>query len=192
MVRTLWRATWPTRRLHISSVGQLSYGEIRRSLMVFTPRNVECVRRFRVQRSTAADRAIPQLSRMGPKMTSKPRSTRANAAVTNNLLDGPLLGARSLIEDDVYDATGKCLGEVEDVVLDARTGCVRYAVVALGGFLGMGCKRFAVPWRALTPDADYRRCVLDESQMRLTAVPIPNHGQRSRARLRWDGKLPAS
>ena len=100
VVRTRWSHVaypdWQT-----SSVGQLSYGEIGRSLMVFTPRNVECVRRFRVQRSTAANRAIPQLSRMGPEMTSKPRSTRANAAVTNNPLDGPLLGARAVIEDDV-------------------------------------------------------------------------------------------
>jgi sporulation protein YlmC with PRC-barrel domain len=87
-----------------------------------------------------------------------------------------LLGTTSLIGDAVYDAAGRCLGEIEEIVLDARTGCVRYAVLALGGFLGIGRKRVAVPWRALTPDADYRRCVVDVALMQLTAVPIPQNG----------------
>ena len=86
-----------------------------------------------------------------------------------------LLGTTSLIEDDVYDAAGKFLGWIEEIVLDVRTGCVRYAVLALGGFLGIGARRFAVPWRALTPDADYRRCVVDVALMQLMAVPVPRN-----------------
>ena len=84
-----------------------------------------------------------------------------------------LLGTTSLIEDDVYDAAGKFMGEIEEIVLDVRTGCVRYAVLALGGFLGIGQKRYAVPWSALTPDADYRRCIVDVALMQLMAVPVP-------------------
>ncbi len=96
------------------------------------------------------------------------------------------LGATSLIEDDVYDAAGKFLGEIEEIVLDVRTGCVRYVVLALGGFLGIGQKRFAVPWRALTPDADYRRCIVDVALMQLMAVPVPqNDPWLQRADLTW-------
>ena len=86
-----------------------------------------------------------------------------------------LLGTTSLIEDDVYDAAGKHLGEIEEIVLDVRTGCVRYAVLALGGFLGIGQKRFAVPWSALTPDVAYRRCTVDVALMRLMAVSVPRN-----------------
>src|SRR5674476_398805 len=83
-----------------------------------------------------------------------------------------LLGTTSLIEDDVYDAAGKFLGEIEEILIDVRNGCVRYAVLALGGFLGIGRKRFAVPWSAITPDADYRRSVIDVARMHLMAVPV--------------------
>ena len=103
------------------------------------------------------------------KMRSNPRSSVKGGSPKNACL----LGTSSLIGDDVYDAAGKFLGQIEEIVLDARTGCVRYAVFGLGGFLGIGRKRLAVPWRALTPDADYRRCVVDVTLMHLMAVPVP-------------------
>ena len=97
-----------------------------------------------------------------------------------------LLRTTSLIEEDVYDAAGKCLGEIEEILIDARTGCVRYAVLALGGFLGIGRKRCAVPWSALTPDADYRRCIVDVARMRLMALPVPqDEPSLRRADLSW-------
>ena len=102
-------------------------------------------------------------------MRTNPRISVSVDSTTNACL----VGTTSLIEDDVYDAAGKFLGEIEEIVLDVRTGCVRYAVLALGGFLGIGRKRFAVPWRALTPDADYRRCIVNVALMQLMAVPVP-------------------
>jgi hypothetical protein len=105
------------------------------------------------------------------RMRTNPRISVSVDSTTNDCL----LGTTSLIEDEVYDAAGKFLGEIEEIVLDVRTGCVRYAVLALGGFLGIGRKRFAVPWRALTPDADYRHCVADVALMQLTAVPVPQN-----------------
>ena len=59
-------------------------------------------------------------------------------------------------------------------MLDVRTGCVRHVVVAVGGLMGFGRRRLAVPWSALTPDANYCRAVIDVTQMRLTAVRIPD------------------
>ncbi len=108
---------------------------------------------------------------MFSRMRTNPRISVRADSTTNACL----LRTTSLIEDDVYDATGKCLGEIEEILIDARTGCVRYAVLALGGFLGIGRKRFAVPWSALTPDADYRRCVVDVALMHLMAVPVPQN-----------------
>jgi sporulation protein YlmC with PRC-barrel domain len=105
------------------------------------------------------------------RMRTKPRISVTVDSTTNACL----VGTTSLIKDDVYDAAGKFLGEIEEIILDARTGCVRYAVLSLGGFLGIGRKRFAVPWRALTPDADYRRCIVDVALMQLMAVPVPQN-----------------
>ena len=86
-----------------------------------------------------------------------------------------LVGMTSLIRDDVFDAAGNCLGEIKEIILDTRTGCVRYAVLALGGVLGIGRKRLAVPWIALTPDTNYQRCIVDVTLMQLTAVPVPRN-----------------
>jgi sporulation protein YlmC with PRC-barrel domain len=124
-------------------------------------------------------------------MIEQPGKARTRAAITDHAVAGTLLGARDLIEDDIYDATGRCLGEIEDIVLDIRTGCVRYAVVALGGVLGIGRKRYAVPWSALTPDAKHRRCLLDVNIMRLMALPIADDIRRSGASPDWDRTLGA-
>jgi sporulation protein YlmC with PRC-barrel domain len=84
-----------------------------------------------------------------------------------------LLGVRSLVANRVYDADGNFVGRLEEIVIDARTGCVRHAVLTIGGILGIGGQRFAVPWSALTPDVNIRRCVIDLTRMQLTAVRIP-------------------
>lgn len=73
--------------------------------------------------------------------------------------------ARSLIEDDGYDPGGRRMGEVEEMILDIRTGCVRCVVLAMGGLPGSGRKQVAVPWSALTPDLDYQRRTLNATAM---------------------------
>ena len=88
--------------------------------------------------------------------------------------DRNLLGVRGVVANRLYDAEGNPVGRLEEIVLDIRTGCVRHVVVAVGGFMGFGRRRLAVPWSALTLDADYCRGVVDVAQMRLTAVRIPD------------------
>ena len=102
------------------------------------------------------------------RIRSKPRiSGRVSVAMNNRLV-----GTTSLIGDDVYDVAGKFVGEIEEIILDTSTGDGRCAVLTLGGFLGIGRKRFAVPWNALTPDADYQLCVVDLAPTQLRAVPV--------------------
>jgi PRC-barrel domain len=103
------------------------------------------------------------------RMGTIPRNSDRGDSTTNEYL----LGTTSLIDDEVYDAAGKYLGEIKEILIDSRTGCVRHVVLALGGFLGIGRKRFAVPWNALTPDVEYRRCIVDVTLMHLMALPVP-------------------
>lgn len=76
----------------------------------------------------------------------------------------------------VRNAQGKDLGDIKDLMLDmGEHGHVRYAAIAFGGFLGMGDKLFAVPWRALhfQHDADKNKnfVMFDVSEDTLKNAP---------------------
>lgn len=85
---------------------------------------------------------------------------------------GPdLMGANTLIGNDVYNHNNEDIGDIKEIMLDVRTGKVRYAVLSFGSFLGMGEKLFAVPWSALTLDTENKRFVLKVDKEKLTDAP---------------------
>lgn len=85
---------------------------------------------------------------------------------------GPyIMGADTLIGNDVYNHKGEDLGDIKEIMLDMRSGNVGYAVLSFGGFLGMGEKLFAVPWRALVLDTENKRFVLNVEKDRLKDAP---------------------
>ena len=49
----------------------------------------------------------------------------------------------------MVNAKNEDLGKIEDVVVDAGSGRIAYAVLSFGGFLGMGDKYFAIPWNPM-------------------------------------------
>lgn len=96
-------------------------------------------------------------------------STRGYTSASKR--DAILLGTTSFYGDSVYDVAGKFLGEIEELVLDIHTGRVAYALIAVGGFLGMGRKLFAVPWGAVSVDRAYQRCIIKIDLERLIDAP---------------------
>lgn len=82
-----------------------------------------------------------------------------------------ILSVSTLSGDSVVNPDGEDLGEIEEIMLDVETGQVSYAVLSLGGFLGMGEKLFAIPWQALAVDEANERMVLDVSKDRLENAP---------------------
>lgn len=85
---------------------------------------------------------------------------------------GPaLMGAGTLISEDVCNAAGENIGDIKEIMLNMQTGKVAYAVLSFGGVLGMGEKLFAVPWSALTLDTEDKSFVLDVSKDQLKALP---------------------
>lgn len=85
---------------------------------------------------------------------------------------GPaLMGADTLIGDSVVNGADEDLGDIKEIMLDMQTGQVAYAVLAFGGFLGMGEKLFAVPWQALHLDTVNKRFVLNIDKDRLQNAP---------------------
>jgi hypothetical protein len=61
--------------------------------------------------------------------------------------------AQSVLGREVRSSINENMGRVVDVIVD-RTGRVRAAVIDFGGFLGVGSRKIAVDWSALsfTPD----------------------------------------
>lgn len=51
---------------------------------------------------------------------------------------------------DVYNQAHTKIGKIQDFAIDKRTGKVAYAILRLGGFLGLGEKYQPLPWSVLT------------------------------------------
>lgn len=102
--------------------------------------------------------------------------TEQNHQASNSSMDGNrssqrLMGADTLIGNDVYNAQDEDLGDIKEIMLDVHAGRVSYAVLSFGGILGMGEKLFAVPWNALTLDTANKRFTLDVTKERLESAP---------------------
>jgi sporulation protein YlmC with PRC-barrel domain len=70
----------------------------------------------------------------------------------------------------VRNPQGEYLGRTRDFVLD-QEGRIAFAIIAHGGFLGMGEKRVAVPFHTLTYGQKEKYFILDISKERLAAAP---------------------
>ncbi len=81
------------------------------------------------------------------------------------------LSSNTLIGDKVKNMQGEEIGSVEEVMIDINTGHVAYVVVSFGGFLGVGNKLFAVPWKALTVDTVNECFMMDADKDLLKNAP---------------------
>lgn len=57
-----------------------------------------------------------------------------------------LIGSDKVEGTDVYGAGDDKIGSIERVMINKRSGKISYAVLAFGGFLGMGHDHYPVPW----------------------------------------------
>jgi sporulation protein YlmC with PRC-barrel domain len=76
----------------------------------------------------------------------------------------------------IHDPAGQGLGTIKDVILDTNTGRVHYAVLSLGGVMGIEEKLFAVPLSKLRPDAK-GKFVLAVDKKQLEAAPAFDSGR---------------
>jgi sporulation protein YlmC with PRC-barrel domain len=82
-----------------------------------------------------------------------------------------LFKASKLIGYSVKNKQGEEVGEIEELVINSQDGRIAYAVLSFGGFLGMGDKLFAIPWKSLTPIPDQQSFSLDIDKEKLAETP---------------------
>jgi sporulation protein YlmC with PRC-barrel domain len=79
--------------------------------------------------------------------------------------------AGKAIGTDVYDPTGKKMGEVKDIVLEKSSNNILFAVVSFGGVLGIGEKYHPVPWSELDYDPKLGGYVVSFTTEQLKGAP---------------------
>jgi sporulation protein YlmC with PRC-barrel domain len=80
--------------------------------------------------------------------------TGSRAGLLDSKTSGTSVRASRLIGMNIENSQQKGVGEINDIVLDAKTGEIQYVAVTYGGFLGVGNKMFAVPFEAFTVQQD--------------------------------------
>ncbi len=105
-------------------------------------------------------------------MTTVTTQSKSRSGAADDMRAGPtLLSAATITGDEVCNLQDEKLGKIQDIMLDITEGRIRYAVLASGGFLGMGDRLFAVPWKALKQDKENKRFMLDVDVERLKNAP---------------------
>jgi sporulation protein YlmC with PRC-barrel domain len=72
---------------------------------------------------------------------------------------------------DVRNLEDESLGSVSDIIVDPATGEIDYAVVARGGFLGIGEDYVAVPWQQFRATAGLNTLVLNTTENAFAEAP---------------------
>jgi PRC-barrel domain len=84
-----------------------------------------------------------------------------------------------ILGKQVRSAADENMGRIVDVIVD-RSGQVRAAVIDFGGFLGVGSRKIAVDWSALTfppPGDKAGRVALDLTRDQVKAAPEYQEGK---------------
>jgi len=81
------------------------------------------------------------------------------------------LTASTLMGNKVHNREDEKLGDIKDIMIDVHTGKIEYMIIEFGGFLGIGEKLFAVPFKALTLDTERHAFVLDQKREVLENAP---------------------
>jgi len=79
-----------------------------------------------------------------------PAQTKGDTGGDAKVAVAQILRTADVVGLPVRNRAGENLGKIDDLVIDMKTGEVRYAALSFGGFAGLGSKLFAVPWESLS------------------------------------------
>lgn len=104
---------------------------------------------------------------------------------------GPdLMTADTLTGNTVVNHNNEELGTIKDIMLDVKRGKIAYAVLAVGGFLNLGSRLFAIPWNALILDTDREVFILNANKELLEQAPgFDKDSWPQMADLQWANRI---
>ena len=82
-----------------------------------------------------------------------------------------VVSASKIIGEAVINRQNEDLGKIHELVIDAKEGRLAYAVLSFGGFMGMGNKLFALPWKAFEFATTENKLILNVDKEKLKAAP---------------------
>lgn len=82
-----------------------------------------------------------------------------------------VVSASKIIGETVINRQREKLGKIHELVLDAHEGRLAYAVLSFGGFMGVGNKLFAMPWKTLEFADSGDELILNVDKEKLKAAP---------------------
>ena len=84
---------------------------------------------------------------------------------------GRLIASNKVEGTTVYGRGGERIGSIYNFMVDKYSGQVEYAVMAYGGFLGMGQRYYPLPWRLLDYDTREGGYHIDMTERDLERAP---------------------
>jgi hypothetical protein len=131
--------------------------------------------------ATPSPAPAPGLATQPPDAKSAPQPPDAKPAAQPDAKAAPSEPARreqvhandafGVLGRTVKDTKGDDIGRIVNVLIDSA-GLPRAAVVEAGGFLGVGSRRIAIAWRALTfPPDKQGPATLDMTMDQIKAIP---------------------
>ena len=82
-----------------------------------------------------------------------------------------VVSASKIIGEAVINHQNENLGKIHELVFDAQDGRLAYAVLSFGGFMGMGNKLFAMPWKAFEFAKTENKLILNVDKEKLKTAP---------------------
>lgn len=100
------------------------------------------------------------------------QSAAPGVAKVDAALNYSLYPAGKVLGLDVMNASQKSVGDIGDLLVDPRTGEIRYAVLDVGGFLGVGEDHRIVPWSLVEIVADEKDIEKCHARTSLTEAQV--------------------
>ncbi len=84
-----------------------------------------------------------------------------------------LLAASEIKGARVINFQNQDVGDIDELLIEPDTGEIRFTVLSVGGFLGLGSTRVAVPWMAfqIVNERGPVKCMLGATRERLEKAP---------------------
>lgn len=81
------------------------------------------------------------------------------------------LTATSIIGDKVHNEQNEHMGKIADIMINITTAKIEYVVIEFGGFLTIGEKYFAIPFRLLRVDPVKKAFIFNQPKEVLEKAP---------------------